>query len=909
MTNFTFEFAYPWSAWLLFLLIPAVAFTLIPYFLLNKKYRRTRNRITSIVLHLIIMVLSICVLSGMTFAYDVPNESNEVILLVDVSFSGEEAEDQRNEFIQDAIAASEEGFKLGIVTFGYDQHYAVPLTSNMRNIYNDYLNAPRPDDTATDIASALTYAKTLFSHPGSGKIVLLTDGMETDGKATSVVRSVVAEGIRVDTVYFSTEKHDEVQIIDVVEPDYHITVGDPFSLGLTLQSSYSGSANVTLYEEGVAQSVTQVALEEGIQNVQIQHTFDLPGIHEISFEIESNGDTLTQNNRFHSYINLEVFDDILILGRDADEAARIRTLLGEQFNVNVVDINDLDSVPQDVDGLRMYDQVILMNIANSDMPAGFDLMLHTYVHEYGGGLLTVGGDKVDVTGESVANTYNREDMQGTLYQDMLPVQAIDYTPPVGVVIIIDRSGSMQSSDGSTGQTKLEQAKSGAMSCLDALTERDYCGIMTLEDDYTADTQILPMPEKAKLVAAIDAIGDDGGGTVFRGALEAAGRALTSLTTVERKHIMLVTDGAPFDPLEDTETEAGYGGIILNNFEKEGITLSIVGIGCTADDAENMRRAAEEFGHGRYHDVREARNLPREMREDLNVPEIKDIIYEPFTPRIVGHSAVTAGVTQDEMPQLEGYYGTKLKEGATARLMGEYVPIYAEWRYGAGTVGSFMCDLNGHWSDAFLNAPAGRRIIENIIGTLFPLEDIKPKEIEAELREDNYTTQMSIYTDMEEGQTIEVTITSPPDELGNPSVQTILPSAAEGFSRASFVIRQPGVHQVLIQKKDAEGAVLAECVVYKVFSYSEEYNVFLDEEESRVFLQTLADSGRGELIDDAVAIYEDFDKTIHKTFDPRLPFIIIAIVLFLLDIAVRKFKFKWPHELVRDFRQKRAKTAR
>ena len=32
---------------------------------------------------------------------------------------------------------------------------------------------------------------------------------------------------------------------------------------------------------------------------------------------------------------------------------------------------------------------------------------------------------------------------------------------------------------------------------------------------------------------------------------------------------------------------------------------------------------------------------------------------------------------------------------------------------------------------------------------------------------------------------------------------------------------------------------------------------------------------------------------------------MAIVLFLLDVAVRKFKFKWIHEIVRDRKAKKA----
>ena len=97
MTNFSIKFSNPW---LLLLLIPAFLLTFIPYFRMNKRYRGTRNRIVSMVLHLIIMTLAISLLAGITFEYDMPNDENEVILLVDASYSGSKLEDEKDSFIR-----------------------------------------------------------------------------------------------------------------------------------------------------------------------------------------------------------------------------------------------------------------------------------------------------------------------------------------------------------------------------------------------------------------------------------------------------------------------------------------------------------------------------------------------------------------------------------------------------------------------------------------------------------------------------------------------------------------------------------------------------------------------------------------------------------------------------------------
>ena len=120
----------------------------------------------------------------------------------------------------------------------------------------------------------------------------------------------------------------------------------------------------------------------------------------------------------------------------------------------------------------------------------------------------------------------------------------------------------------------------------------------------------------------------------------------------------------------------------------------------------------------------------------------------------------------------------------------------------------------------------------------------------------------------------------------------------------FTVDEAGVYQVLVQKKDAAENVISEYLTYKAFSYSDEYDMFV-ETNGAEFLERIATNGNGFAITESAEIFENFVKSVVRSVDPRMTFLIIAIVLFLLDIAVRKFKFKWPHELVREHRENKA----
>ena len=78
---------------------------------------------------------------------------------------------------------------------------------------------------------------------------------------------------------------------------------------------------------------------------------------------------------------------------------------------------------------------------------------------------------------------------------MLPVQAIDYTPPIAVMLVIDCSGARSSG-------RCEAALRGAEECLDSLTERDYCGVMGFSTSSTEHVSVMPVSQKETIRTAI-----------------------------------------------------------------------------------------------------------------------------------------------------------------------------------------------------------------------------------------------------------------------------------------------------------------------------------------------------------------------------------------------------------------------
>ena len=925
MLNFHVNFAHPWL-WLL--LIPAVACALIPYFRIPKKYRRTRNRIISLCLHLMVVCLCAATLVNTTFDYEMYNPENEILLVIDSSYSTEQEKTAKENYVRDFVAmADTRVYKVGIVTFGADQKYVVPFTNDTSSVYERYVSSEAPDTSATDIAAALTYAKTLFSKPDTGKIVLISDGFETDDNAAAVISSLTKtseglNGLRIDTITSSAYAPDnDVQLNAIVTPDYNVNVDEKFNLGFTVKNvGEKISANVVLYDNGEEKSRTAVEIAKGEQTLYVEHSYAEKGLHSLKATIEIDNDGIIENNTVYTYDYVESFSDILVIQGFEGESEEIKALLSE-YEVTVLTIG-ADEMPKNIEELRGFDEIILNNVSNADLKRyeGFDKLLNEYVSVVGGGLFTVGGN--EKTDAKTAHAYNREDMQGSLYQQMLPMQVIDYTPPLGLFIIIDVSGSMGTGEGS----KLEAAKDTARSIVsdpNVVSDRDYCGVITLSDDADRVLRLTPLTKQSEILDAIYNI-ETGNSTNFAPSLTAASRSLINAYNggeVERMHVIVISDGEAADYDEylavvkkyaKTDTSAsedapGDGEVIP---ESAKISFSFVGVEIKDNYLQKLQAAAAAGNGGAYNCT--ASNLTSSIKQDIGLHAVAESREVSFIPQIKSDSYYAGVISQSQMPALKGFYGTKAREGTTV-LSGEYgVPIYSEWKYGAGTVGSFMCDLNNVWSSDFLSNEYGQKLLLAIINKIFPTENVKPKKINIVLREENYTTQAGVtYADaLKDGETAKIEVVNVDDA----EVKAEVSDLSSRYSRATIKITTPGVYAVTVTRFSSDGTEVATRTVYKSFSYSKEY-VYPDEKFDNVgYMQRLAKGDEEKNIPASSQLLSDvdpylafagFNRTNKFSYDPRILMMILVLVLFLLDIAVRKFKFKWIHELVRERKEKRA----
>jgi Ca-activated chloride channel homolog len=803
-------------------------------------------------------------------------DRKDVIILVDVSDSINASLDRINAQIKAIIDESNGEYNIGIITFANGNIYNVRMTNITSTIYNRYINTTsKPDATGTNIAVALSYARSQLSNPLNGRIILLTDGLETDESTLNAVNNIVKSGVRIDTIYFSPNSYFfEVQINSVIVPE-RVNLGETIEFSIDIQSTVSGSGTLSVYDNSVLIYQETIELNGYEETFNVEHMFNSGGLHELYFEVDSPLDSVLENNGYYAHVYIDASSNILIVDGSGNESDELYELLSQDHAVTVVGVNNL--LPTTTTALQVYDLVILMNVSNGELPINFIQILNIYVNQLGGGLLTIGGNKA----------YIEEDMSGSTLEQMLPVISSTSARPLALMFVLDSSGSMNDIIGTTGKTRFDLAKEGAIASVNSLSDQDYFGLVSFNSVANVSIPMTPATQKESIIEDINAL-QTASGTTYKVGLELAASALKAMGDNFIKHIIFITDGTA------TDSRAGYTEVV-EGFSEFNITLSGLAIYRSDFLTSHIVRELSEIGGGNFAYIQDASQLPAFMLQESTVNLTNYINEGLFVPSITSFTAAVLGIT--ELPELGGYYGTLLKEGATMVLTSrEGLPVYASWRFGSGRVGSFTSDLNGYWSSNYFVDPQGITLIKNITTSLFPIKSIEEQEIVSQFINSNYVTNIKLTTQIEEGQILTAKVTNP----NGLTTDVVLYNLTETVYSGNFETTMPGIYTIAVLKDQGNGESV-ESYFYTAFSYSNEYNVFADSNSGFKLVEQIAELGQGKILYTNDEVFSEEAQVLIREFDPKFLFLSLMMTCFILDIFARKFKFKWPHEIIKNLK--------
>lgn len=950
MSNISFEFANPLF---LLVLVVAIPLALIPYFRTKKAKRRNRNKITSLVLHLIIVVLCTLVLSGFTIKQEDSLQKKETFIVVDVSRSIDNQADKIDEFVADILKDIDGNNKVGIVTFSDDATVASPLSSNVSAALSALQNARRHGaDKATDINEALTFTAKQFTNKNNAKIVIITDGIDTENNliiysdnagdyyeytnneiVLQTVKSLARQGISIDTVYFEPVRYDKDMQINSVLFRKSVLPLEPIDITVSVQSHVNAKATLSLYDRvdnGKYELKDTISYDVKMgDNPSIKFTdfkFEVAGLHTIKVELSGyGGDQIEENNVYYSYVNIETNKSILIVDGDGKQAnAGMFSLLTEMgYKATVV---SPDKVPQRAADLTVYNEVILMNVNVSDLPNGYDRELDTYVGTYGGGLFTTGGNQ----------TYYYGGMDGTRFDTFLPVNVIPEENSVnGIMFVVDASGSMffdfyeTRTGGSTPKyprgnskypdTKMYQVEQALTSAaMTIFNKKDYIGLMHFgKKGISTDLPLSPASQRGSFISALNRISEIEGTQWYAPLVQAAEHLRDTAYDIDKKQIIFITDGDPRELgtvngiNEQTYNFAQLTQSFLDNY---GVTTSVIGIDgagtMNAAMLDNMTTAVDKNGKKRFYQTNSIESLLQAISDECKAAST-DTMNEsgPYDVSVTEAASKDSAIFADviarggAMPKVQQYNGFTVKndKNVEALLSADNVEngtddaIFARWTYGKGHVASFASDLSD-WAKSYYTDSTAKLFLKNAIMAILPEDSIK-STLAVEYERKNHTTDIYVLGDLTNGQAVFIEVTDPDGKVT--SYDNALRAISDDECMISLHNEKPGIYKIYLEKEDANGNIIDTANFYFTFSYSQEYNTFFGDDEALLeFLSQVSVVGKGHMLSLSDFEYNHSLDYVTVVYDPKMIFAIIAAVLFILDIIARKFNFKWPHEWFR-----------
>ena len=764
----------------------------------------------------------------------------QVLFVVDRSASIEEAGTAANAWISESLNGRKTNHSVGIYSFSEsfrtdvkltDADIAVPVIDNMEK------------NEATDIAKAIDLSSALANRNLATRIVLLSDGLETAGSVEKILPKFKDERTVIDTVLLKRLAGSDALITSFETPRTSYA-GEQQLLHVEIDASERTTGTLFIYENDQVISEQEVKLEQGGNVFSVRRASNNEGLLKYEAKLVVPNDKILENNRMVSVTMIESSPRVLVVETDRSPSV-IPTLLDQE--AMVVETINAKLLPETLSGYMGYSAIIFDNVPGHLVGENRMTIIEQAVKSFGTGFMMVGGEESFGLGG-----YFKSPIERLLPVEM-EVKGKEQLPSLGLMIVLDRSGSMAGS-------KIVLAREAAARSVELLRDEDTFGFIAFDDQVWDIIPLGPLGDRKEVIEKILSVSVLGGTDIYPGMK----RAYDDLTKSElqRKHIILLTDG-------QSDMPPGYAEVIADG-KGNNITMSTVAIGNDADRA--LLESLADSGGGRFYDVIDESTIPAILSRETSMMTRTYIEDDPFYMSLGGvpewNSLFLEGV-----PEINAYIATTLKN--TATLIGESPkedPILSEWMYGLGRTVAFTSDSTGKWTGDFANWTGYGEFWNTAVGRLLPSYEDVPYIISHE--------HGGTYTVTDSSRSAAFLDVSIIDERGVEVPFTSEP-LAPGKMRVT-VDANPGL--VFFGVTDDKGGYFEAGISVP---YNEEYKRIPPDVK---LLEKIADSTGGIMLDDPT---DAFRSHSYKSEEKKLiaqGLILTAMILFFLDITLRRFGF-------------------
>ncbi len=833
----------------LFLLLIPVVIGLLIFSMRYMIAQNKKTKIGQVVVRSVLAIALILALAQVSIKWVARDVTT--IFLVDVSDSVREQREEVIQFVNDAIKEKDKHDYIGVIAFGSDTRVEQFISQDIS--FSEFQTDVSTE--ATDLEEAINIALAEMPEDSARRIVLITDGNENEGSIRNTASMVVAAGCDFEVKKLEENMADEVYVSDMSIPE-EVGIGENFNINVEVESNVACQAVVSLYSGRTLKGQQAVMLQEGTNRFVFTDIQTDEGLKTYRVTVEAAEDTVSINNEFSAYTNIEVELPLLVVEGAEGQATEFRGIL-DSIGVRY-DCVTPGTVPATLSDMTEYSAVVFVDVYADDLREGFLDNLQTYIKNYGGGFIVTGGE----------NSFALGNYRDTVIEEVLPVkmdlQGENEVPVMAMMMVIDQSGSM--SDGNGIITNLDLAKEAANAAVDTVRETDYVGVIAFDDSYDRVVPLQLATDKTAIADEIFSIGIDGGTSIYPALLAAA--TDISACDAQIKHIILLTDGQ--DSFGDYEE-------LKETINAAGITLSTVAVG-TGCNVTLLNDLAESC-NGRYFYTDINTDIPRIFAQEVYLSSNTYLVNEEFTPIVTSNDAIIRNVVVDGLPTLKGYVATTPKERSIQLLQSHQGdPVLCYWQYGLGKTVAWTSDVTGEWSGNYSGWEKTQLMWHNIIQ--YVTQDMGMEGAYVEVEQNGSRSQIHYTTENFSGNT-SVTATVFDDE-GN-ATEVELDPIKPGEYIANIDTAATGIYTINVQQKDGE-EIVSSMNTAAINQYSLEYRFY----PNNTLMEEYVASVGGRIITEASEVFDSTPEHVKSRWNLSTILLVVAIVWFIWDIAVRRF---------------------